>query len=353
MRTSVRLIAAVAAVAAIWWAKVLLIPLVLGALFSYMLDPLQRRLVAWGVPRRLGAALIVGALVAIVAVGTVQLHHQTIALIERLPTVTDRVRALLRDGWAPTETVGRVQQAANDLQRAAEESAPPVARGVTRVRVETPGFTVGDVLWRGSVGMLEIASQAGLILFLVYYILASGDLYKRKIVRLAGPSLAEKRVTVEVLDEITSQIERFVRARAIISAIVGVSTGIAFWLLGVSHPIVWGIGAGVLNSIPYLGPSAVAVGAAINGLLQFGSGGMAATLFAVSVGIATIEGLILTPWLMGRAGQMSTGAIFVGLSFWGWIWGVWGFLLAVPILMAVKAISDHVGWSLVSELLSD
>ncbi len=222
-----------------------------------------------------------------------------------------------------------------------------------RVRLEAPGFQVGDVLWRGSISLVGLASQLTIVLFLIYYILACGDLYKRKIIKIAGPSLSEKRVTLEILNEITLHIERFVRARIVISLIVGVSTTASFWLLGVSHPFVWGLSAGVLNSVPYLGPSAIAAAAAVDGLLQFGSGGMAVTLAAVTVAIASVEGLILTPWLMGRAGHMSTGAVFVGLAFWGWIWGVWGFLLAAPIMMTTKAISDHLGWSVLSELLSD
>ncbi len=352
MAGSLRLIAAIAAVVAIWWSKILLVPLVLGALAAYMLDPLQRRLVAIGLPRRLAAGLILTAVVGAGAAGAVLAQRRATHLIQQLPAITDRVRDLLREGWEPTDTVGRVQQAATDLQRAAEDVRPS-ARGVPRVRLEAPGFQMSDLLWRGSISLVGLASQVTIVLFLIYYILASGDLYKRKIVRIAGSSLSEKRVTLEILNAITLHIEGFVRARIAISLIVGASTMLSFWLLGVSHPSVWGLSAAVLNSVPYLGPSAIAAAAAVDGLLQFGSGSMAITLAGVTIGIASAEGLILTPWLMGRAGHMSTGAVFVGLAFWGWIWGIWGFLLAAPILMATKVISDHLGWSVLSELLSE
>jgi predicted PurR-regulated permease PerM len=100
--------------------------------------------------------------------------------------------------------------------------------------------------------------------------------------------------------------------------------------------------AGVLNVIPYVGPALVVGGAGVAGFLQFGTLTMAGVASGTAVLIATLEGLLITPWLMGRASSMNATAVFIGLSFLGWIWGIWGLLLAVPIMMAVKAICDHV-----------
>lgn len=350
-----KVIAVLAVAAALWWARVIVIPLVLGILGSYALDPIQRRLTSWGLPRAIGAALIVIAVVGGLGGLVYSLRHQATAFVGELPGITQRMRRLFEDGRASSDTpVAQVQQAAEELKKAAEASTAPPARGVTRVRVEEPGIRLADLLWRGSVGVAELAAQATIVLAIVYYLLASGDLYKRKLVKLAGPSLAQKRLTVEILNHVTSQIERFLLARILVSAIVGVATGVAFWLLGVSQPAMWGLGAGVLNTIPYLGPAAFAAAAAAAGFVQFGTAGMALLLASVAVGIATIEGVLIAPWLMGRASNMNTGAVFVGLSFWGWIWGVWGMLLAVPILISIKAIGDHIeAWRPVSELLGE
>jgi predicted PurR-regulated permease PerM len=350
-----KVIAVLAVAAALWWARVIVIPLVLGILGSYALDPIQRRLTSWGLPRAIGAALIVIAVVGGLGGLVYSLRHQATAFVGELPGITQRMRRLFEDGRASSDTpVAQVQQAAEELKKAAEASTAPPARGVTRVRVEEPGIRLTDLLWRGSVGVAELAAQATIVLAIVYYLLASGDLYKRKLVKLAGPSLAQKRLTVEILNHVTSQIERFLLARILVSAIVGVATGVAFWLLGVSQPAMWGLGAGVLNTIPYLGPAAFAAAAAAAGFVQFGTAGMALLLASVAVGIATIEGVLIAPWLMGRASNMNTGAVFVGLSFWGWIWGVWGMLLAVPILISIKAIGDHIeAWRPVSELLGE
>jgi predicted PurR-regulated permease PerM len=225
---------------------------------------------------------------------------------------------------------------------------------VTRVQIEEPALRVLDLLWQGSLSVVALAAQATVTLFLVYYALAGGDRYKRKLIQLAGPSLANRRLTLEIMNQITGQIERFLAARLLVSLIVGVSTGLAFWALHVPQPAIWGLGAGVLNAVPYIGPSVIAAAAMIIGLSQFHSASMAALIAGVSVAIASVEGFLITPWLMGRAGRMSAGAVFVGLMFWGWIWGVWGLLLAVPILMVVKAICDHVeGGATISQLLSE
>ena len=116
----------------------------------------------------------------------------------------------------------------------------------------------------------------------------------------------------------------------------------------------WGIAAGVLNNVPYLGPAIVAAAASLSALVQFDSAYMAFVVGGVSVLIASIEGAVLAPWLLGRAGRMEPGIIFLGLTIFGWLWGIWGLLLAVPIMIVVKAVCDHVdGWGAISELLRD
>jgi predicted PurR-regulated permease PerM len=354
-RKPTMILAALAVIAALWLARVLLITFVLAGLLGYALDPVQRRLVAWGLHRSLAAVLVLAVLIGGVAGAGALLRSQAVGFAGQLPVVTQRLRAIVRAGaGAKDGAMEQVQRAATELKKAADEAVPPPASGVTRVQVEQPGVTLSDLLWRGSLSAFEFAAQATIMFFLVYYLLANGDLYKRKIIKIAGPALSSKRVTLEILNQIAGQIERFLMARVLVSLMVGVATGLAFWSLGISQPGVWGVGAGVLNTVPYLGPCAVALAAFLAGLLEFGSGTMALELAFAASAIACLEGFIITPWLMGRAGRMNAGAVFVGLSFWGWIWGIWGLLLAVPIMMVIKAVCDHVeGWKPVSELLSD
>jgi predicted PurR-regulated permease PerM len=173
-------------------------------------------------------------------------------------------------------------------------------------------------------------------------------------VKLAGPNFTEKRVTVQALDEITEQIQRYLLVQLFTSAIVGFTTWLVFVWIGVDYAGVWGLLAGALNFIPYIGAIVVTGGASLVGFLQFGSIEMALLIAGASFVIQSLEGYLLTPWLTSRASRMSPVAIFVGVLAWGWLWGAWGLILGVPILMAVKTICDRIeGLKPIGELLGE
>jgi predicted PurR-regulated permease PerM len=203
-------------------------------------------------------------------------------------------------------------------------------------------------------GLAAALGQFVLVLFLAFFMLASGDLYRRKLVKIAGPSLAQKRVTVQILEQIDRQIESFLLVQLFTSAVVGVASWLAFWTLGLEQAGVWGLVAGVANSIPYFGPVLVTAGIAVVAFLQFGTLQMVIVVAGAAFAITTIEGFLLTPWLTSRAARMNAVAVFVGLLFWGWVWEIWGLLLAVPMLMVLKAVCDHVeDFKSVGELLGE
>jgi len=239
--------------------------------------------------------------------------------------------------------IEQVQKAASELEKAASAAAPPASQpaGVQRVQVESPAFNITDYFVWGSMSLATAIGQLVLILFFVYFVLATGDLYRRKLVKIA-PSLTTKKITVQILEEIDRQIEMFLVVQILTSTIVAVATWLAFRWLGLEQAGVWGVAAGVFNSIPYFGPVIVTAGTAMVGFLQFGTIRMALIVSGVSLVITSLEGFLLTPWLTSRAARMNAVAIFVGLLFWGWIWNVWGMLLAVPMLVTFKAICDHV-----------
>jgi predicted PurR-regulated permease PerM len=161
-------------------------------------------------------------------------------------------------------------------------------------------------------------------------------------VKIAGPTLTKKKITVQIMDEINKQISNFLVVQVITSAIVGALTAVALWWFGVEQYLVWGLLAGVFNSIPYLGPIIVTGALAVITFMQFND--VAKTLYVsgTALAITSLEGWLLTPMLMSRAAQMNPVAIFVGLLFWSWIWGVMGTILAVPMLMMLKAVCDRV-----------
>ena len=202
--------------------------------------------------------------------------------------------------------------------------------------------------------MAEFAAQVSVILFLDYFLLASGDLYKRKLVRIIGSDFSKKRITVEALHEIDRQIERFLAVQIWMSVFVGVTTWLGLAVIGVAHAGIWGAAAGVLNFIPYFGALIATVGLGIVAFVQFGSIAAGLQAAAVAFCIRVLEGGLLTPMLMGRAAGINGVALFVSLLFWGWLWGIIGTLVAVPIMMIVKTICERIdGLQAVGELLGE
>ena len=200
-------------------------------------------------------------------------------------------------------------------------------------------------------GMLTFAGQSLTVFFLTLFLLSEGDSFKRKFVRHLQ-SRGSQRVTVKILNDIAQQVSRFITVTTATSILVGLATGFALWWLGVRHPAVWGLFAGVMNIVPYFGPLAVTAVLSAVGLLQFGNVGGALLVGAVALTITSLEGMVLTPMLLSRAASLNHVAIFAAIAFWSWAWGAAGMLLAVPILMAFKAVCDHVdGLRAIADLL--
>jgi predicted PurR-regulated permease PerM len=327
-------------------AQSVLIPIVLGILISYALMPLVNGLARARLPRAVGAAVAVSLLVGVVGGGTYTLKDQMMAVVADVPQAAQRIRERLRHTRRQSSgTFQQVQRAATEIQKTADAASPPAAvtpTDVQKVQVVEPTFNASDYLWMGGVGLVGFVGQFTVILFLVYFFLVTGDLYKRKLVKIAGPQLTHKKITVQILDEINLQIESFIRVQVFTSFLVGLLTGIALWRFGVQEYIIWGVLAGIFNSIPYLGPVIVTGGLGIVAFMQFDSVPMTLYICGITLVITSLEGFILTPMLLGRAARMNAVAVFVGLLFWSWIWGVWGTILAVPMLMMIKAVCDHV-----------
>jgi len=348
--------AGLAIVLALQYAQAVVIPIVLAVLISYAVEPVVSWMARRHVPRPLGAALVLIAMTVSGGWMLYSLSSQATAIVEQLPQAARRLRQTMeRDRPTAATAFQQVQKAATELEKAASAAAPaPPPAGVQRVQVETAPINVSDYVMWGSLGIVAAAGQLVLILFLVYFLLASGDLYRRKLVKIAGPSLTDKKLTVQILQEIDRQIEMFLFVQVFTSTIVAVATWLTFSALGVEQAGVWGLLAGVFNSIPYFGPVIVTGATSVIAFMQFGNLRMAIVVGAASLIITSLEGFLLTPWLTSRATRMNAVAIFVGLLFWGWVWNVWGMLLAVPMLVVMKTVCDHVeDFKGVGELLGE
>lgn len=337
-------IASAAATALLYWAREVFIPIILSVLISYALEPIVATFMRVRLPRVIAAALVMILFTGGVLYGGYALSDDAAAMLAAVPEAAAKLRVALRRNGTRSGTIQQVQQAANELQRTADEASGrnPVGAGVQRVQIEQPAVDVRGYLMWGSASAVAFAGEATLVVFFVFFLLASGDLVKRKLVKLAGPSLEKKKITVQILNEIDAQIERFLIVRVATSIVVGVATWLAFRWMGVNQAGMWGVAAGVFNSIPYFGPVIVAVATAIAGFLQFGTITMAAYVAGISVVITSLEGWLLTPWLTSRTARTNEVALFIGLIFWSFVWGIWGTLLAVPMLVVVKAFCDRI-----------
>ncbi len=334
-----------AVLATLQWASAFFIPLMLGFMLSYALSPVINALQRWRIPRAISSAVLLIAILGGLGASAWAFSDDANQLIETLPEaaekLNDSVRAYGGGGQTPLETM---QKAASKLEQAAEDAgaAATTGKGVQRVVIEKARFRIRDHLWSGTMGLVSFAGQTALVTFLTYFLLVSGDTFRRKLVKITGPSMAKKKITVQTLDEITAQIQRYLLVQLLASILVGVATGLAFWALGFKHATVWGFAAAFLNLVPYIGSIVVTGAAALVAFMQFGEIRMALVIAGTSLVIHALIGNLLTPWLTSRASSMNPVAVFVAVLFWGWLWGVWGLLLGIPILMIVKAVCDRV-----------
>ena len=378
---SLGVLALLASVFAMQWAKEILIPILLGVMLSYALTPVVTRLQRWGLPRPAGAGLVLAAIVVALGWGTWALTDQANALVDTLPRVTKKVRELTQSRQGTVAAIDKVQKAAQELEAAAaaapasvsasasaSASAPSgsasaatitasvseTARRRTGVAVAQPSpspspatvehsrIDVRAYVLTGTMGMLAFLGQLSVIFLIALFLLASGNSFRRKMVKLAGPKFSQKKVTIETLDEISEQIQRYLLVQLAVSVLVGVVTGLVFLAFGMPQSAAWGVVAGLTNLIPYLGAILVSAASAVTGFVQFGTVEMGLLVGGASFAIHTIIGNLLTPWWMGRASRMSPVAVFVAVLLFGWLWGVWGLFLGVPILMVIKTICDRV-----------
>ena len=341
------ILATIAVVFALEWAQSFFIPVLLGILLAYTLNPLVEWLEQIRIHRVVGASLVIVAVVCALVFGTYSLRGQMLTVIEQLPEVASQLSTnLAKLGKGQLDTMQKVQTAASQLEQAASQATgipstpkkPP-----TRVIIDDPfAFKTGNFLWAGSMGAVGYMVQATMVLFLVFFLLLSGDTYKRKLVRLTGPSLSNKKITVQILSDINHSIQRYMFMLLITNVLVALLAWMTFHWIGLENAGAWAVAAGLLHIIPYLGPGLTAIATGMVAFMQFDSFPMALLVSGSWLMIAIFVGTFVTTWMTGRIAKMNSAAVFIALLFWGWLWGVWGMLLSVPIIFIIKVVSEHV-----------
>lgn len=291
----------------------LMIPIVIAVLIACAVAPLVGWLDRLRLPRWLGAGLVVLTITATFAAGALALGDELVTIGERVPEAFAKLRA--------------------DL------AAQGGALAALTASFDTSGQ--GDLIRRESLRAATLAGDLAVIFFLLYFLLFAGDRFAH-LIESIGPRPRDRKITAEILGDIYTQIQRFLVVQLVTSVIVAAATFALLAATGVESPAFWAVLAGVGNTIPYFGPVIVSGGLAVVAMMQFGGITEALWISAGALAITSVEGWLLHPLLMGRAERMNVIAVFLGLLLWSWIWGVWGTILAVPMLAVMKAIADHI-----------
>jgi len=304
------------------------LPIVLAVLLSFLLRPLVRGLKRLFIPHALGAGIILLALLGGVGFGAYELAAPAAQWFETAPQNLRKIERRLRDLKKPVQTVS---QATEQMARMAQVGKNPVQT----IAVQPASW--GERLWSQTV---DIATGAVVVLILLYFLLASGDRFLDKLARVVRGVEGERRggkIARLIEREISSYLATITGINLVKGAVVW---GITAWV-GLPNPLLWGALAAALNYIPYLGPLSTMVILAGVGLLTFDDLGKAFLAPGLFFAFDLLEAYLITPLIMGKRFSLNTIMLFLGLTFWGWLWGIAGALLAVPILVVTRILCGH------------
>ncbi len=352
--SALTIIATVALLFALQWAQVFCISLLVGILLAYSLNPAVAWLERLHVPRPPAVSIVMLAMLSSLVLGSYALRGQIDTLIEGLPASVSRLSAsiaLARHGDEHS-TLQRMQAASNEIEKATRTARGKPAE--SQIVLAQQPLQISSFLWAGSVSAAGMLGQATMVGFLVFFLLLSGDTFKRKLVRLAGPTFARRKITVQMLDQINASIQHYMVLLVITNILVMALSWLAFEWFGLENAGAWAAVAGLLHIIPYLGTTFTAGATGLAAFLQFGTWSQSCLIAGSSLVIAVVVGLFVTTWMTGRIARMNTAAVFIALLFFGWLWGVGGMLLSIPLIVIIKVVSEHIEQlSAVAELLGE
>lgn len=352
------IIATVALVFVLQWGRNFFIPVIFSILISYTLTPVVAWLERIKVPRIVGVGLILLTLLGGTAVVVDSLHTEFQLIVQRLPAAAHQITtAISKAQGGQQSTMQKMQAVATEIEKATapETGALPGAKRVPApiVLARSP-FKLQEWLWAGSMSAAEFLGQATMVVFLVFFLLLSGDSFKRKLVKITGPSLASKRITVQILDDINKSIQSYMFMLLVTNILLGVLLWAVFRWIGLENAGAWAVAGACLHIIPYFGPMIIALATGLTAFMQFQSLSKMFLVSGASLLVAVLVGTFITTWMTGRIAKMNAVAVFIGLLFWGWLWGIWGLLLGIPIIVMVRVIAEHIdGWQPVAELLGE
>jgi len=312
-----------------YFMRSILLPIVLALLLSYLLRPIVRALARAKIPSQLGAALILIALFIWIGYGVSTLAAPVAGWLEKAPS---GLQELERKFMPMKKSMTQVAQATGEIEKLATPDSP------TKTAVEVKRHPITEMLYLRTP---EFIASALLLLILLYFLLAYDGVFVAKLIKLM-PTLSDKKRAVSIAHEIESHISRYLLTVTMINTCLGLAVGTTVGLLGLRNPVMWGVVVAVLNFVPYLGALTGIICMTVGATLSFDSLSYALVFPAVYLLFSTLEGNFVTPWVMGRSLTLNPVIILLSLTFWGWMWGIAGVILAVPILAAFKIFCAHI-----------
>lgn len=327
IRRSLQFLVMLATFVTAYFARDLILPVVLGFLLALTLSPVARTMERAGIPRGpSGAALAfgAGALILLVIAGTAG----TIASWGTdFPSMGREIQQKLSGMTAAVDDMRAVTE---EVEKLTTGDAAPAA-----VEVKQPGFLASafDTL-------TQIGATFAVTMILALFLLSSGELFYRKLVQ-AFPTMTEKKRALTTVYGIERRVSRYLLTITLINAGLGLAIGVFLTAMGLPSAYVWGVIAFLLNFLPYIGGFIGTVLVAGYAIVAFDSVGYALLAPLGYQVITSIEGQLITPWLVGKRLAMNTVAVFLTVVFWGWLWGIPGALVAVPVLVVFKVICEN------------
>ncbi len=327
---STRICAVMLVLYALYFARSLVIPVVTAVVLYLTLRPIVRQTSRAGVPASFTATAIVGGIILLLALTTYVVVKPAQMVIENAPKNLEVVKEKLA---FITERLKDVDEATDQLAETddgtsvGEKKDEPVP-----VEIKQPSWTSG---WSYLSGTGNLVSFITVCIALLYFLLATGDNLLRSIMH-ALPDFTARRKLVEVIQNVQEGLGSYLAKISIINACLGVCVGVAMWLLGMPSPVLWGVMAFVFNFIPILGALTGAVIIFLVALVTFEPTSYAILVTATYIALTSLEGQFITPSILGRAMSISPVMVFLSIVLWGWMWGVMGVFLSVPILIATR-----------------
>jgi predicted PurR-regulated permease PerM len=349
--TSLAVLALIAVIGLLFFARAVLIPITIAVLASYALTPvvdwLRKRA---RLPKPIGAGLTLVLILIGLGLGLESLQPEAIQILDVVPRATEKFsKALRRSALGPPGAVEKMQRAATEIEKAARTAsttsntpALSPAGNAAKAPADATAFNVWDYVVMGTASAVAGIGQLVVVVALVYFLLIAGDSFRRTLMRISGDTLSKKKITLQILEEINSQIQRYLLVQLATSALLAIVAWLVFAGIGLDNALFLACVGGVLHLIPYAGPTAFIFLVGLTAYAQFDSLQPVVLIIGSMLAAVGVIGLLLVPWLTQRVGRLNAVTVFVALLVWGWLWGIWGLLLGIPIVMAINAVCERI-----------